>query len=85
MLSERRLKSGIANSVLGDMRDLSRFSPETFPLVFNPCSISFIPEVQAVWKVGPDIPHRLAHSAAVGTLVGKPRYRLDWVLPHRDR
>ncbi len=73
MLSERRLKSGIANSVLGDMRDLSRFSPETFPLVFNPCSISFIPEVQAVWKVGPDI--------ETGLLILPPSERLsanDW-------
>lgn len=36
-------------SVLGDMRDLSCFQPATFDLVFNPCSVSFIPTVQAMF------------------------------------
>ncbi len=36
-------------SVLGDMRDLSAFAPATFDVVFNPCSVSFIPEVQPVF------------------------------------
>ena len=42
-------------SVLGDMRDLSCFESERFDVVFNPCSVSFIPEVQSVfdeaWRV----------------------------------
>lgn len=36
-------------SILGDMRDLSRFPSESFDLVFNPCSASFIPAVQAMF------------------------------------
>jgi SAM-dependent methyltransferase len=36
-------------SELGDMRDLSRFPPESFDLVFNPCSVSFIPAVQTMF------------------------------------
>lgn len=36
-------------SVLGDMRDLSRFPSESFDLVFNPCSTSFIPAVQTMF------------------------------------
>ena len=36
-------------SVLGDMRDLSDFQSESFDLVFNPCSVSFIPEVQKMF------------------------------------
>ncbi len=35
---------------LGDMRDLSRFAPSTFDLVFNPCSVSFIPGVRTVFQ-----------------------------------
>lgn len=42
-------------SVLGDMRDLSCFEAERFDVVFNPCSVAFIPEVQSVfdeaWRV----------------------------------
>lgn len=34
---------------LGDMRDLSRFSSASFDLVFNPCSLSFVPHVQPVF------------------------------------
>jgi ubiquinone/menaquinone biosynthesis C-methylase UbiE len=37
------------DSVLGDMRDLSCFDSETFDLVFNPCSVSFIPTVQTMF------------------------------------
>lgn len=36
-------------SVLGDMRDLSQFPAESFDLVFNPCSVSFIPAVQTMF------------------------------------
>lgn len=36
-------------SVLGDMRDLSAFENESFDLVVNPCSNSFIPSVLPVW------------------------------------
>jgi ubiquinone/menaquinone biosynthesis C-methylase UbiE len=36
-------------SVLGDMRDLSCFNSETFDLIFNPCSVCFIPSVQAMF------------------------------------
>ena len=36
-------------SVLGDTRDLTQFSPDTFDLIFNPCSVSFVPEVQSVF------------------------------------
>jgi SAM-dependent methyltransferase len=38
------------HSVLGDMRDLSRFNNNTFDLIFNPCSVSFIPDVQPVFS-----------------------------------
>ncbi|MCA8986136.1 MAG: class I SAM-dependent methyltransferase [Planctomycetaceae bacterium] len=42
-------------TILGDMRDLSGFTAESFDLVFNPCSVLFIPEVQSVfdeaWRV----------------------------------
>lgn len=34
----------------GDMRDLSRFSDETFNIVFNPVSTCFIDDVDAVWR-----------------------------------
>lgn len=37
------------SSELGDMRDLSRFEAESFDLVFNPCSVSFIPSVQRMF------------------------------------
>ena len=43
-------REGLAiRSVLGDMRDLSCFDSESFDIVFNPCSVSFIPEVQPVF------------------------------------
>ncbi|MCC9600887.1 class I SAM-dependent methyltransferase [Stieleria sp. JC731] len=35
-------------SVLGDMRDLSCFESNCFDLVFNPCSVAFIPNIQPV-------------------------------------
>ena len=37
-------------TVQGDMRDLSCFAAEAFDLVFNPCSVSFIPDVQPVFS-----------------------------------
>lgn len=37
-------------SVLGDMRDLSAFKSGSFDLVFNPCSVSFIADVQPVFS-----------------------------------
>lgn len=37
-------------SELGDMRDLTRFSKDSFDLVFNPCSVSFVPEIQSVFE-----------------------------------
>ena len=37
-------------SILGDMRDLSQFAPDTFDLIFNPCSVSFVSEVRTVFE-----------------------------------
>ena len=37
-------------TVQGDMQDLGAFSDATFDLVFNPCSVTFVPDVTAVWK-----------------------------------
>lgn len=37
-------------AVLGDMRDLSAFDDNSFDLIVNPCSNSFIPDVNPVWK-----------------------------------
>ncbi|QDS90272.1 Ubiquinone biosynthesis O-methyltransferase [Rosistilla ulvae] len=34
----------------GDMADLSRFSDESFDLIFHPCSNGFIPNVLPVWR-----------------------------------
>ena len=36
-------------SILGDMRNLSQFPPDSFDLIFNPCSMSFIPDTRAVF------------------------------------
>ncbi|MEL7497143.1 MAG: class I SAM-dependent methyltransferase [Planctomycetota bacterium] len=36
-------------TVQGDMRDLSCFANDSFDLVFHPCSVSFIPDVQPVF------------------------------------
>jgi len=36
--------------VEGDMADLSRFLPESFDLVFHPCSNCFVPDVRRVWR-----------------------------------
>lgn len=36
-------------TVQGDMRDLSAFGADAFDLVFNPCSVSFVPNVRAVF------------------------------------
>src|SRR6478672_10581172 len=37
-------------TVEGDAADLSRFTDESFDLVFNPCSTVFMQDVRAVWK-----------------------------------
>jgi SAM-dependent methyltransferase len=37
-------------AVLGDMRDLSTFEDACFDLIVNPCSNSFIPDVNPVWR-----------------------------------
>ena len=37
-------------SVLGDMRDLSAFEDESFDMIVNPCSNSFVPNVNPIWK-----------------------------------
>lgn len=37
-------------SVLGDMRDLSAFENESFDMIVNPCSNSFVPDVNPVWR-----------------------------------
>lgn len=37
-------------SVLGDMRDLSALEDESFDMIVNPCSNSFVPDVIPVWK-----------------------------------
>lgn len=37
-------------SVLGDMRDLSAFENESFDMIINPCSNSFVPDVNPIWK-----------------------------------
>jgi SAM-dependent methyltransferase len=37
-------------TVEGDMRDLSCFPDRTFDLVFNPVSVTFVPEVRPVWR-----------------------------------
>lgn len=38
------------NTLQGDMRDLSRFDPGSFDLVFNPCSVVFVDNVRKVWQ-----------------------------------
>jgi ubiquinone/menaquinone biosynthesis C-methylase UbiE len=43
-------REGLAiTSVLGDMRDLSQFPPDSFDLIFNPCSMSFISDARSVF------------------------------------
>lgn len=37
-------------TVQGDMRDLSAFADGSFDLVFHPCSNSFCPEIEPVWR-----------------------------------
>lgn len=37
-------------TVQGDMRDLSVFEDESFDLIFNPCSICFVDELEKIWK-----------------------------------
>ncbi len=36
-------------TVQGDMQDLGTFSDAAFDLVFNPCSVAFVPDVTSVW------------------------------------
>lgn len=36
--------------VQGDMRDLSRFSPKAFDIVWHPYSITFVPEIGSVFR-----------------------------------
>lgn len=36
--------------VQGDMRDLSIFEDETFDIIINPCSISFVEDIQPIWN-----------------------------------
>ncbi|QEG24239.1 class I SAM-dependent methyltransferase [Mariniblastus fucicola] len=44
-------REGLAiETVLGDMRDLSAFENESFDVIVNPCSNSFVPDVNPVWK-----------------------------------
>lgn len=40
----------VIKTVLGDMRELSCFASNSFDLVFNPCSIGFVPNVQPVFN-----------------------------------
>jgi SAM-dependent methyltransferase len=37
-------------TVQGDMADLSCFLPESFDLIFHPCSNGFVPDVRKVWR-----------------------------------
>lgn len=37
-------------TVEGDMRDLSIFADESFDLIFNPCSIGFVDDIQPIWN-----------------------------------
>ncbi len=37
-------------TIQGDMRDLSVFTDASFDLIFNPCSILFVDNLQAVWE-----------------------------------
>lgn len=34
----------------GNMLDLSRFAESTFDMIFNPCSVCFVPEVRPLWR-----------------------------------
>lgn len=37
-------------TIEGDMRDLSIFENESFDLIFNPCSIGFVKDIQPIWN-----------------------------------
>ena len=37
-------------TIEGDMRDLGALADQSFDLVFHPCSNSFVPEVEPVWR-----------------------------------
>ena len=44
-------RDGLAiRTVQGDMQRLEAFADETFDLVFNPCSVCFVPDVVSVWR-----------------------------------
>ena len=45
-----RRESLAIGSVLGDMRDLSAFEDGCFDMIVNPCSNSFVPDVNPVWE-----------------------------------
>lgn len=45
-----RRESLAIGSVLGDMRDLSAFEDGCFDMIVNPCSNSFVPDVNLVWE-----------------------------------
>jgi ubiquinone/menaquinone biosynthesis C-methylase UbiE len=38
------------NTEQGDMCDLSRFQDESFDMIFNPCSLVFVENIDPVWK-----------------------------------
>lgn len=40
----------ILKTVRGDMRDLSVFENNSFDVIFNPCSVLFVDDLQKVWK-----------------------------------
>ncbi len=50
------------SAVEGDMADLSRFLPESFDLVFHPCSNCFVPDVRRVWR---EVHRVLRHGGAL--------------------
>lgn len=37
-------------TIEGDMRDLSVFEAESFDLIFNPCSIGFVDNIEPIWQ-----------------------------------
>lgn len=44
-------REGLALSAIqGDMRDLSRFSDESFDIIFHPISNPYVPDVRPVWR-----------------------------------
>lgn len=77
----------------GDMADLSVFAEASFDLIFNPVSVTFIPDVKPVWRecarvlrpggvllVGFGQPH----IYCLDDLEGNGDYRLRFALPYAD-